>query len=148
MLAISDNAHFEYSDLLEWGHYVTLKHFSFSLLPQWYREQVQGVWVDVLTALLMKMHVFWWTRKLEYWKEGRKDNNKQNKKNFSVRPRSLFIQLRGDRNICTWDVYQNIFCLLHIKGAAKLMLLTGDRKIKYSTCYDYTLYLYVQNTGI
>jgi len=33
-------------------------------------------------------------------KEGRKDRNKQNK-NIPVRPRGLFIQLHGDRNICT-----------------------------------------------
>jgi len=113
------------------------------LSPLWYRERV---WLDALTALLMKMHVFWWTRRLDIErKEGRKDRNKQNK-NIPVRPRSLFTQLRGDRNICTQDVYQKVFRLLHIKELQRscCWLVTE----KYSTYYDYTLYLYVQNTNI
>ena len=43
MLAISDNAHFEYSNLAEWGHYITLKHFSFSFTTVIQRKSAGGV---------------------------------------------------------------------------------------------------------
>lgn len=124
-----------------WIFNITLKHLFFSFTTVIQRKS-EGVWLDVLTALLMKMHVCWWTRRLEYWKEGNKKVRRTFQQDVRAFLQSCMVTETFAHEICTKKF--SVYSILKEVHSSHCWLGTE----KYSTCCMIILHNFMCKTHI